>query len=88
MIYFLLFITLLGYTFINRVSGLFFGGLFYCIIFFPLILPLIEEYERVVFIEKGTIKTCKNIFLFYFKISSFAILSCIAGIIFFSWLLN
>lgn len=83
MIYFLLLITLLGYTFINRVSGLFYGILFY-IPFIMLIIPLFDECERRISI-KG-IK--KGIIIFRLKVLSFIIMSTIMGIIYFHWLLS
>lgn len=81
MIYFLLSITLFGYAFINRVSGLFYGSLFY-FTFMMITYPLFSQYEKV--IEMKGIK--KGIIKFRIKLLLFTITCTLMGIICFHWL--
>lgn len=79
MVYLLFFVTILGYTFVVNVSGLFCGALFYLMIFFLSILPLLSEEAK---------KHHKFPSKFNFKILLLISISAVIGMLFFSWFLQ
>lgn len=77
MIYLIFFVTIIGYTFVIKVSGLSYGALFYFMIFFPAILPLLVETDKY---RKPSFKSNLKVLLLIF-------ISAVMGMLFFHWLL-